>query len=193
MFVHQLYSALYSRPAVCHVIRGAIVSVFVLAISVTGGSVVSGATPAFAAEPQPSPRVNTRSGYPVPRFVSLKASTTNCRVGPSLNHPKKLTYTKRGLPVRVVAETVDHWRKIEDSDGDRCWVHATLLTGKSTALVRKDGATLHAKPALGTFIRARLAQGLIARVQKCTPEWCKIQISKQQGWIEKQHLWGDVQ
>ena len=147
------------------------------------------------ASPSPTqnlPRTDTPSGYPVPRFVSLKASTTNCRVGPSLDHPKLLTYTKRGLPVRVIAETVDHWRKIEDRDGDNCWVHATLLTGTKTALVQQDAAALHAKPALGTFVRARLAHGLIARVHKCTIDWCKIQIGKQQGWVEKHQLWGAI-
>lgn len=206
MFAQTIHRAASSKSAFGKALRGLVALIFVLVISViTGpvisGSAISGAPQAFAAEPQSSPqsspesskRIDTWSGYPVPRFVSLKSSTTYCRVGPSRSHPKKLTYTKRGLPVRVIAETVDHWRKIEDGDGDRCWVHSIMLTGKPTALVQKDGATLHAKPALGTFIRARLAHGLLARVQKCTPEWCKIQIGKQQGWVEKQHLWGDTQ
>lgn len=135
-------------------------------------------------------RLDTPSGFPVPRFVSLKSKQTNCRIGPSLQHPRKLSYARQGLPVKVIAETRDHWRKIEDVDGDRCWIHATLLSGRRTAIVTKENTALHARSSEDARVRARIAAGYVVDVEKCLDTMCLVKAGRLRGWIQSAGIWG---
>jgi len=135
-------------------------------------------------------RTDTPSGYPVPRFVSLKSGKTNCRIGPSLDHPKMFTFTAKALPVMVIAETTDNWRKVRDRTGDECWVHASLLSGAQTAEVTHADTPVHVRARPDARIRARLGAGVIARVSACTEGWCRVQVNGIKGWVETTSLWG---
>jgi len=85
----------------------------------------------------------TPSGFPVPRYVSLKVGKVNGRKGPSRQHPIAWQYRRKGLPLVVVAET-EMWRKVRDVTGDESWVHKPALSGLRRVLVLED-ATLHSK------------------------------------------------
>ncbi len=104
------------------------------------------ATGALAQDGSQEVRLDTPSGLPVPRFASLKADKTYCRAGPSFDHPVRITFLRKGLPVVIVAETSDHWRKIRDIEGDQCWTHKSKLSGVDTALVLRDGLALRTRP-----------------------------------------------
>lgn len=135
-------------------------------------------------------RLDTPSGLPVPRFVSLKADKTFCRAGPSFAHPVRITYMRRGLPVMVVAETTDHWRKIRDAEGDECWTHKTKLSGTETALVLEDGLKLRSRPDDAAPARARLGRGVIARVEETRGEWLRVSAEGVRGWAPRSGFWG---
>ncbi len=137
-----------------------------------------------------SVRTDTPSGFQVPRFVSLKSNKTNCRIGPTLTHPVKLTFLRKGLPVRVVAETLDHWRKIEDYDGDQCWVHATLISGKHTAIIIENDSAIRAGLEIDARIRAKVEEGVLVSVRKCENQSCLVKTGSIAGWISKSDIWG---
>ena len=137
-------------------------------------------------------RLDTPSGYPVPRFVSLKASRTNCRQGPSFDHPVRITFMRQGLPVIVVAETQDHWRKVRDFEGDECWVHKSKLSGVETALVQTEGLVLRVRPTYAAPQKARLGKGLIAKVEKHKSGWVKVSVDGVRGWVQPSGLWGKL-
>lgn len=138
----------------------------------------------------PALRLDTPSGLPVPRFVSLKASKTFCRGGPTFAHPVRITYQRKGLPVMVIAETRDHWRKIRDSEGDECWIHRTKLSGASTVMVVNDGLAIRARPRRDAAQRAQLGVGVVAIVEKTSGRWIKISTGGIKGWTERSGLWG---
>ncbi|MFQ5563682.1 MAG: SH3 domain-containing protein [Parvularculaceae bacterium] len=135
-------------------------------------------------------RTDTPSGYPVPRFVSLKSAKTYCRLGPTFRHPVRYTYLRKGLPVLVVAETTDHWRKIRDSEGAECWAHKSKLSGERTVLVVEEGLALRVAPETGAAARARLAAGVIARLMAETDGWRRIEADGVRGWAPAPGLWG---
>ena len=135
-------------------------------------------------------RLDTPSGLPVPRFVSLKADKTYCRAGPTFAHPVRITFMRRSLPVMVVAETTDHWRKIRDAEGDECWTHKTKLSGVETAIVLEDGLTLRARPHQGAPARALLGRGLVAQVEASRGEWLQVTADGVRGWAPQAGLWG---
>ncbi|WP_425410373.1 SH3 domain-containing protein [Hyphococcus sp.] len=163
-----------------------------LALYLTGPAPYAQA--ASATEPRESAaaeiRMDTPSGYPVPRLVSLKSKKTFCRTGPSFSHPVRLTYMRQGLPVVVVAETHDHWRKIRDSENDECWTHKSKLSGNLTALVLEDGLAIRSKPAVSAPVKARFGRGLVARVDDRREGWIKISAAGVKGWAPSSAFWG---
>lgn len=140
----------------------------------------------------PNTQQDTPSGLPVPRFVSLKSDRTNCRVGPSLAHAKQVTFHKKGLPVRVIAETRDHWRRIEDHSGEVCWVHARLLSGSKMALIRTQQTSLFARKSQAARVRATINENVIVHIRKCDENFCLVRAGKVAGWIAKPALWGPI-
>ena len=46
-------------------------------------------------------------------FLSLKNDEVNLRTGPSFNHPTKLIYNKKYLPV-IIIDKFETWREIKD-------------------------------------------------------------------------------
>ena len=134
-------------------------------------------------------RTDTPSGLPVPRFVSLKFDRTVCRIGPSFEHPAAYTYRRVGLPVRVTAETRDHWRRIEDFEGAVCWAHQSTLIGVNHAIAAHP-LDLRAAPKASAPVRARLGSGVIAKLEKSRGGWRRITARGVTGWAEEDALWG---
>jgi SH3-like domain-containing protein len=125
-------------------------------------------------------------------FASLRSDTVNMRVGPSRDYPIIWTYQRKGWPVAVI-DRYDNWRQVVDPEGIRGWIHSSLLSGARTVLVRPDAASplpLRDAPAATAPIRARLAEGVIARLKACEAGWCRVQIGDYSGWLEGSALWG---
>ncbi len=129
------------------------------------------------------------TNLPLPRYVSLKASEGNARRGPSLTHRIDWVYTRRNMPLQVVAE-FGHWRRVRDRDGAGGWVHYSLLSGVRTVIVETDLTALMMKPDPAAPVVARAEAGVIARLGDCAVEWCEISSGRQRGWVPKAALWG---
>ncbi|MEM9579686.1 MAG: SH3 domain-containing protein [Pseudomonadota bacterium] len=129
------------------------------------------------------------TNLPIPRFVSLKASEGNVRRGPSLSHRIDWVFKRRDMPLKITAEH-GHWRRVLDRDGAGGWVHYSLLSGTRHVLIEKDMLALHLRPDPATPVTARLELGVVARLGKCGPEWCKLSTSGYKGWAPKTALWG---
>ncbi len=129
------------------------------------------------------------TNLPLPRFVSLKAAEGNVRRGPSLTHRIDWVFKRRDMPLRITAEH-GHWRRVEDRDGLGGWVHYSLLSGTRTVIVEQDMLTLHARPDPTAPAAAALEAGVIARLGKCGPEWCRVSSGGYRGWAPKSRLWG---
>jgi len=129
------------------------------------------------------------TNLPMPRFVSLKAAEGNVRRGPSLTHRIDWVFTRRDMPLEVTAE-YGHWRRVRDRDGQGGWVHYSLLSGVRTVIVERDMLTLFAKPDPKASENAHLEMGVIARLGKCGPAWCRVSAGGQRGWTRKETLWG---
>lgn len=132
----------------------------------------------------------THSGYPVPRYVSLKYDRVNGRQGPSLQHPALWQYRRRGMPLIVVAE-MDIWRKVRDINGDESWVRTQALSGDQNAIMVEDGALLR-KPRTTAPIVATVSKNSLFNIVECkSNSWCQVRSeSGHKGWVERRALWG---
>ncbi|MFV0360169.1 SH3 domain-containing protein [Tropicimonas sp.] len=157
----------------------ALIPAFVLAVTALAG----GLSAAEAAKRGPV------TNLPLPRFVSLKSSEGNARRGPSLSHRIDWVYTRRALPLEVVAE-FGHWRRVRDHDGAGGWLHYSLLSGVRTVMVESEMASLRSRPDTASEVVARAERGVVARLGECNPDWCRVAADGQRGWVEKSALWG---
>ncbi|KXF79046.1 hypothetical protein ATN84_04715 [Paramesorhizobium deserti] len=136
------------------------------------------------------------SGLPLPRFVSLKPSRVNLRVGPGRQYAVSWLFQKSGLPVEIIQE-YDNWRRIRDADGTEGWVYQSLLSGKRTAIAapwKKDEPDaileLYGSPRETAGIVAHVQPGVIGTLDECNGEWCRLEIKRVRGWMKQSELWG---
>jgi len=132
----------------------------------------------------------TRSGYPVPRYVSLKFNKVNGRSGPSKAHEIKWQYQRRGMPLIVVAET-DMWRRVRDIHGDESWVRKPALSGIRT-VVSIEEIRIHSKPRSNSKTIAVADPDIVMILGECDETgWCKVRTQTGfKGWAPQQKLWG---
>jgi SH3-like domain-containing protein len=133
--------------------------------------------------------VGPETNLAMPRFVSLKASESNVRRGPSLSHRIDWVFKRRNMPLQVVAE-YGHWRRVIDREGLGGWVHYTMLSGSRTVIVNQDMLVLRARPDVTATENAVIEAGVIARLGECRPDWCRLTAGGYKGWAQKSVLWG---
>ena len=130
------------------------------------------------------------TGLKIPRFVSLKSDNSNLRVGPDKNYSIKLRYVVTNTPVEIIDEYKD-WRKINDYEGNKGWLHKSLIKSKRFAIVNtpyQEGLQVLTKPK-GNNI-GKIGKKNILEVKTCLMNWCKIKYEKNTGWVNKLNLWG---
>lgn len=131
-----------------------------------------------------------KSTLPVPRFVTLKADKVNFHIGPGTDYPTEWQYTRKGLPVEVIAE-FGYWRLLRDLKGNQGWVHRSLLSGRRNVIVTFGKVCkLYDEPNAETTVVGKLEKGVICKVLKCQKSWCQVQVAGVKGWVVRQHIWG---
>ena len=135
-------------------------------------------TPAAAQEKQP------------PYWASIASGEAMTRTGPGKNYPGIWLYKRRDLPVRVL-KRYEHWRLIEDPDGARGWMLATLLSDRRTALVKGgEPRPIRTEPNEGARARYLAQPGVVGRIADCRNGWCRMEIGRREGHIRMSDIWG---
>lgn len=131
------------------------------------------------------------SGLPLPRFVSLRSDEVNLRTGPGSRYPVDWIYTRRDLPVEVIAE-FEAWRKIRDWQGAEGWVHQSMLSARRMAVVTGQQRHLRAEPDDKSPYLAQLDVNVIGRLLSCPrgKAYCRIDVDNIQGWLKREEFWG---
>ncbi len=133
---------------------------------------------------------DTPSGLAVPRYVATKFETVNARAGPGDDYATVWTYHARGLPLQVIAETVD-WRRVCDPDGAVAWVHRRTTAETARVMrVAPSPLPLHARPTADARVTAALAGRATAALVGCQGGWCRVTADKVSGWAPASELWG---
>lgn len=134
------------------------------------------------------------TGFPVPRYVSLKFGNSRMRVGPSTEYGSRWVYKVQGLPMEITEE-FGNWRQVRDYEGITGWMYAPLLSGRRTAVIGpwiEASVSLHRSPSS----RARTVADLEARVRmsidECDGHWCSVSVigHNLKGYVEQASLWG---
>jgi SH3-like domain-containing protein len=144
---------------------------------------------AQAAQAAPAER-QTPSGMPVPRYVSLKFDKVNARAGPGDDHRLLWVYRAHGLPLQVIAETLE-WRRVCDPEGATAWVHKRVIDGRRTTMnTRTSVVALLRRPKPDAKVAAYLNPKALAALDRCSKGWCKVSAGHAAGWVRDGELWG---
>lgn len=143
----------------------------------------------LAGGPAAAERV-TPSGFPVPRYVTLKFGTVNARAGPGDDHRLLYVYRVRGLPLQVVAETSE-WRRVCDPEGRIAWVHKRVTDGRRAVInMGERPEPLLRRPKTAARPAAFLQRRSMASLVRCEKGWCKVKTDGVAGWVREGALWG---
>jgi SH3-like domain-containing protein len=122
-------------------------------------------------------------------YLTLRNDKVNLRQGPSFEHPIKLIYKKKYLPVLIIDKSYN-FRKIIDHENNSGWIHISQLSKKKYALNNKNKSIIFKKPSEYSQPLAFVKKGRLLLIKKCKKEWCKIKTSKYVGWMKKKNLKG---
>jgi SH3-like domain-containing protein len=134
------------------------------------------------------------SGLPLPRFVSLRSDEVNLRTGPGVRYPVDWIYTRRDLPVEVIAE-FETWRKIRDWQGAEGWVHQSMLAARRMVVVTGQQRRLRADADEKAPSLALVDPNVTGRLLGCPrgKVYCRVEIDSIEGWLKRDEFWGVYQ
>ncbi len=136
------------------------------------------------------PKGQTRKPSEPPYFASLRPDEAWGRRGPSYDQPVLWEYRRRGLPLLVIDET-PFWRQILDHEGDKVWMHKSLLSLRATVMVvSAQPAPLFRAAGDDQTVSAYAAPFAVLRLVQCLGDRCLVKKDNIRGWAEKQTLWG---
>lgn len=136
-----------------------------------------------------------QSGLPLPRFVSLKSSRVNLRIGPGRDYAVDWLYLKPGLPLEIIQE-YDNWRRVRDSEGTEGWIYQSLLSGRRTGMAtpwnkgKEATVALLAEPEKEARTVAVIEPGAVGRIHLCNGDWCEMTFAGHKGWVKQALVWG---
>ena len=122
-------------------------------------------------------------------FVSLRSNEVNLRNGPGNEYRTKYIYKIKSMPIKVVGE-YEGWYKIIDKDNDEGWVSKNLTIKKRHIIIKNGTQIMYKKNNLKSVPIFRLEENVVAELEKCSQNWCKIKIRDKTGWVQSENIWG---
>ena len=122
-------------------------------------------------------------------FLTLRNDKVNLRQGPSFEHPVKIFYKKKYLPV-LIQDISGNFRKIRDHENNSGWIHISQLSKKKAAIIIDESKLVYKKATIFSEPLVKLEKGRLCLILKCENEWCKIRTGGYKGWVKKESLWG---
>ena len=132
------------------------------------------------------------TGYPLPRFASLRSDHVNLRRGPGFRYRIDWVLHRRHLPVQIFREFHD-WRAVRLPDGTEGWIKGALLSGRrSFVVVRGQTVPLRRAPRANAHPAAWLKPGVVGRLLDCAAgsSWCRVQVDDHSGYVPRKAIWG---
>ena len=120
--------------------------------------------------------------------LAVSAPVANIRSGPGTNH-NVLWKVEKYFPLQVI-EKSGQWYHFKDFEGDRGWVHQSLVSKISAVITKNDTCNIRSGPATSNKIIFTVEKGIPFRVLKREGSWIYIEHADgDKGWIHKSLVW----
>jgi SH3-like domain-containing protein len=120
--------------------------------------------------------------------VAVSAPVANIRSGPGTSH-NILWKVEKYFPLRVI-EKSGEWYHFEDFEGDKGWVHQSLVSKISAVVTKNDACNIRSGPGTSNKIIFTVEKGIPFKVLKRKGSWIHIEHADgDKGWIHKSLIW----
>ncbi|WP_319406933.1 SH3 domain-containing protein [uncultured Desulfosarcina sp.] len=120
--------------------------------------------------------------------LSVKADIANIRSGPDTSDVV-IWQVEKYHPLEVVQKQ-GSWYLFEDFEGDRGWIHNSLLANVSTVIVKNDNCNVRSGPGTTNDIQFTVDKGVPFKVLEEKGDWLHVvHADGDQGWIHRSLVW----
>ena len=120
--------------------------------------------------------------------LAVSAPVANIRSGPGTRH-NVLWKVEKFFPLLVIDKSGE-WYQFKDFEGDRGWVHRSLVDKTPTVVTKNDKCNIRSGPGTNHNILFTVEKGIPFKVLKRKGSWIHIEHSDgDKGWIHKALVW----
>jgi len=120
--------------------------------------------------------------------LSVKTNIANVRSGPSTSDAV-IWQVEKYHPLNVL-RTQGDWCLFEDFEGDRGWIHRSLLVSAKSVIVKKNKCNVRSGPGTGNAIFFTVDKGVPFKVLEEKGKWLHvIHADGDKGWIYRSLVW----
>jgi len=120
--------------------------------------------------------------------LSVKADIGNVRSGPATTDPV-IWQVEKYHPLNVIQKQ-GKWYLFEDFEGDRGWIHSSLLTDLKAVVVKNNKCNVRSGPGTDKAIQFTVDKGVPFKVIEEKGKWIPVMHADgDQGWIHQALVW----
>lgn len=120
--------------------------------------------------------------------LAVSAPVANIRSGPGTSH-NVLWKVEKYFPMRII-EKSGEWYHFEDFEGDKGWVHQSLVKKIPAVVTKNDACNIRSGPGTNNKIIFTVEKGIPFKVLKRKGSWIHIEHADgDKGWIHKSLIW----
>ena len=120
--------------------------------------------------------------------LAVSAPVANIRSGPGTRH-NVLWKVEKYFPVRII-EKSGEWYHFEDFEGDKGWVHQSLVRKIPAVVTKNDACNIRSGPGTNHKIIFTVEKGIPFKVLERKGSWIHIEHADgDKGWIHKSLIW----
>lgn len=123
------------------------------------------------------------------QLLTVAKDGINVRKGPNTEEPVVMELFE-GWPLKVVTQQGD-WYEIVDYEGDKGWVHTSLVRPNDTVIVNvKKSGNMRLAPEKNSAVVAEVERGVVLTKIETKGHWVKVKHSQgTEGWIYDTIIW----
>ena len=120
--------------------------------------------------------------------LAVSAPVANIRSGPGTRH-NILWKVEKFFPILVIDKSGE-WYQFKDFEGDKGWLHKSLVSKIPTVITKNDTCNIRSGPGTNHGVLFTVEKGIPFKVLKRKGSWINIEHSDgDKGWIHKALVW----
>ncbi len=120
--------------------------------------------------------------------LAVSVNVANVRSGPGTKYDV-IWQVEKYHPIFVIHKA-DPWYQFKDFEGDKGWVHKSLVAKIKTVITKGDTSNIRSGPGTKHKVLFKVEKGIPFKVKARKNQWIRIQHADgDQGWIHASLVW----
>jgi len=120
--------------------------------------------------------------------MAVSVKEASIRSGPGTNYDV-IWKVEKYHPLEIV-ESSGAWLQFKDYEGDRGWIHKSLVDKTASVITKQNGCQLRAGPGTETAVLIKIDKGIPFKVLKREGRWLYLEHADgDKGWLHDSLVW----